>query len=161
MPYPGPNTQWLLDAPESPPHATPMHTLHPDRVTHLATGMAVMTPQGEGEVTAAVHAHHNVRDGHQGGGPLPQADPQPLAHLEQRIWVSSVARRLARWAPSSLYGVCMCGVGWTLIYTTPCILQDANLGLETANRRCCSPVCTVTAPELAGAYGREEEQPVP
>lgn len=43
-----------------------------------------MTPQGEGEVAAAVHAHHNMCDRHQSGGSLPQADPQPLSYLEQQ-----------------------------------------------------------------------------
>jgi hypothetical protein len=40
-------------------------------VTYLATGMAVMAPQGERKVTATVHAHHDMCDGHQGWGPLP------------------------------------------------------------------------------------------
>lgn len=62
-----------------------MHTLPLGRATHLATGMAVMTSQGEGEVAAAVHAHHNMCDRHQRGGPLPQADPKPLPYLEQRM----------------------------------------------------------------------------
>lgn len=85
-----------------------MHTLLLEKVTHLATGMAVMTSQGEGEVAATVHAHHNVCDRHQCGGPLPQADPQPLPYLEQRNGVSSVVRKPARSEPPFLYEVCMC-----------------------------------------------------
>lgn len=84
-----------------------MHTLPLERATHLATGVTVMTSQGEREVAAAVHAHHNVCDRHQRGGPLPQADPQPLSYLEQRNGVSSVVRRPAGWEPPFLYEVCM------------------------------------------------------
>lgn len=45
--------------------------------------MAVVAPHGEREVTAAVHAHHGMSDRHQGGEPLPEADPQPLPDLRQ------------------------------------------------------------------------------
>lgn len=62
---------------------------------HLAAGVAVVAPQGEGEIAAAVHAHHDVRDGNEGRGPLPQADPQPLPYLEQRSQAGSGVRRPA------------------------------------------------------------------
>lgn len=58
-------------------------TPSPQSVTHLAAGMAVVAPHGEGEVTAAVHAHHGMSDRHQGGEPLTEADPQPFPDLRQ------------------------------------------------------------------------------
>ena len=71
-------------------------------VPHLAAGVAVVAPQGEGEIAAAVHAHHDMRDRHQGRGPLPQADPQPLPYLEQRSQAGSGVRRPAGPAPRFL-----------------------------------------------------------
>lgn len=65
-------------------HVLPFpNTPSPLSVTHLATGMAVVAPHGEREVTAAVHAHHGMCDRHQGGEPLSEADPQPLPDLWQ------------------------------------------------------------------------------
>lgn len=77
-----------------PPAPGPQPRAHVS-VTHLAAGVAVVTPQGEGEIAAAVHAHHDVRDWHEGRGPLPQADPQPLPYLEQRSQAGSGVRRPA------------------------------------------------------------------
>ena len=91
-PQPGPDLQQLLDAPSPGPGPQPRAQVS---VTHLATGVAVVAPQGEGEIAAAVHAHHDVRDGHEGRGPLPQADPQPLPYLEQRSQAGSGVRRPA------------------------------------------------------------------
>lgn len=109
-PQPGPDPQQLLDTPSPAPGPQPRAHVS---VTHLAAGVAVVAPQGEGEIAAAVHAHHDVRDGHEGWGPLPQADPQPLPHLEQRSQAGSGVRRPAGPEPPVLWGggVCVYGRG--------------------------------------------------
>lgn len=109
-PQPGPDPQQLLDTPSPAPGPQPRAQVS---VTHLAAGVAVVAPQGEGEIAAAVHAHHDVRDGHEGRGPLPQADPQPLPHLEQRSQAGSGVRRPAGPEPPVLWGggVCVYGRG--------------------------------------------------
>lgn len=116
------------------PMSTPCTHSPPHVITHLATGVAVMTPQGEGEVAAAVHAHHNMCDGHQSGGSLPQADPQPLTYLEPQNGAKQCGQE------TSWMGVVnRVHSDSTASPSPPCILQEADLGLETANGRCCAP----------------------
>lgn len=75
-----------------------------------------MTPQGEGEVTAAVHAHHNVCDRHQSWGSLPQADPQPLPYLEQWNGAKLCGQETGcMGTPFPVQGMYVWGAGWILI----------------------------------------------
>lgn len=57
--------------------------------THLPAGMAVVSPKREGEVGRAVHAHHHVRHGHQGGSFLSQTNPQLLPGLQREKHITN------------------------------------------------------------------------
>jgi len=46
--------------------------------SYLPTGMAMMSPQSEGKVTATVHAHHDMGHRYQSGRPLTQGYSKPF-----------------------------------------------------------------------------------